>query len=63
MWSSVQGGTYIVDTSTDLFTWVDLSPSVTATGIASQSTEAAAAQTYSQRFYKVKLSSIASFDP
>jgi hypothetical protein len=63
MWSSVQGGTYIVDTSTDLFTWVDLSPSVTATGIASQNTEAAAAQTYSQRFYKVKLSSIASFDP
>ena len=62
-WSSVQGGTYIVDASTDMVNWADLSPSVTATGIASQNTEAGAAQTYSQRFYKVKLSSIASFDP
>jgi hypothetical protein len=62
-WSSVQCGTYIVDASTDMVNWADLSPSVTATGIASQNTETAAAQTYSQRFYKVKLSSIASFDP
>jgi hypothetical protein len=62
-WSSVQGGTYIVDASTDLVNWADLSPSVTAAGIASQNTEAGAAQTYTKRFYKVKLSSIASFDP
>ena len=62
-WSSVQGGTYIVDASTDLVSWAELSPSVTATGITSQNTETAAAQTYAQRFYKVKLSSIASFDP
>jgi hypothetical protein len=55
-WSSVQGGTYIVDASTDMVTWADLSPSVTATGIVSQNTEAAAAQIYAQRFYKVKLS-------
>jgi hypothetical protein len=62
-WSSVQGGTYIIDVSTDLVNWAALSPSVTATGISSQGTETSAAQTYSKRFYKVNLSSIASFDP
>jgi hypothetical protein len=63
VWSSVQGGTYIVDASTDMTDWSDLSPSATATGIVAQSTEAGAAQTYTQRFYKVKLSSVASYDP
>ena len=62
-WSSVEGGTYIVDASTNLTNWSDLSPSVTATAIAAQSTESGVAQTYNQRFYKVKLSSVASFDP
>ncbi len=62
-WSSVQGGTYIIDASTDMVNWAALSPSVTATGISSQGTETGAATTYPQRFYKVNLSSIASFDP
>jgi hypothetical protein len=62
-WSSVQGGTYIIDASTDMVNWAALSPSVTATGISSQGTETGAAVTYPQRFYKVNLSSIASFNP
>ncbi len=62
-WSSVQGGTYIIDASTDMVNWAALSPSVTATGISSQGTETSAAQNYAHRFYKVNLSSIASFDP
>jgi hypothetical protein len=62
-WSSVQGGTYIVDASTDMVNWAALSPSVTATGISSQGTETSAAHIYNRRFYKVNLSSIASFDP
>jgi hypothetical protein len=62
-WSSVEGGTYVISASTDLTTYGDLSPSVTATAIVSQATETAAAQTNSQRFYKVRRSALATYDP
>jgi hypothetical protein len=62
-WSSVQGGTYVISGSVDLVTWTNLNPSVTSTGIVSQGTDPAATQTYTQRFYKVGLSSLATYDP
>jgi hypothetical protein len=62
-WSSVQGGTYVISGSVDMVTWTNLNPSVSSTGIVSQSTDPAATQTYTQRFYKVGLSSLAPYDP
>jgi YHYH protein len=62
-WSSVQGGTYVISGSVDLVTWTNLNPSVSSTGIVSQGTDPAATQNYTQRFYKVGLSSLATYDP
>ena len=62
-WSSVQGGTYVISGSVDMVTWTNLNPSVTSTGIVSQSTDPAATQVYTQRFYKVGLGALATYDP
>jgi hypothetical protein len=62
-WSSVQGGTYVISGSVDLVTWTNLNPTVTATGIVSQGTDPVATQTYTQRFYKVGLGSLATYEP
>jgi len=62
-WSSVQGGTYVISGSVDMVTWTNLSPSISATGTVSQSSDPAATQNYSQRFYKVGRSALATYDP
>jgi len=62
-WSSVAGGTYVISGSADMVAWTNLSPSVTSTSIVTQGSDAAATQIYTQRFYKVGLSSLATYDP
>jgi hypothetical protein len=62
-WSSVEGGTYTVSASSDLSTWSDLKPTIGATGVVSQASEAGAASNNSKRFYKLRRSSLASYDP
>ena len=62
-WSSVEGGTYTVSASSDLSTWSDLNPTIGATGVVSQASEAGAASNNSKRFYKLRRSSLASYDP
>jgi len=62
-WSSVQGGMYVISGSVDLVTWTNLNPSISSTGIVSLGTDPVATQVYTQRFYKVGLSSLAPYDP
>jgi hypothetical protein len=62
-WSSVQGGTYIVSASDTITNWTDLTPSVSATSILSQATESGAVLSNSNRFYRVRRSAIANYDP
>jgi hypothetical protein len=60
-WSAVEGGTYLVESSDDLSSWPDLTPSVTATDdVASLTDPSAAGQP--RRFYRVSRSSLATFD-
>ena len=61
-WSAVEGGTYQVSASTNLSTWTNLTATVTATNNAVSTIEAGAATSNPQRFYRVKRSSLATFD-
>jgi len=61
-WSAVEGGTYLAEGSSDLSTWPDLTPSVTATGSTASLVETAAALTQTRRFYRVSRPSLAPFD-
>jgi len=61
-WSAVEGGTYLVEASSDLQTWPDLTPTVTATSDVASITETGAKNTFSSRFYLVSRTSLASFD-
>jgi hypothetical protein len=61
-WSAVEGGTYLVEASTDLGTWPDLTPSVTATDDVATFTETGAKNSFDTRFYRVSRTSLATFD-
>jgi len=59
-WSSVEGGTYLVSSTTDLQNWAtNIAPSVTATGVVTTATHPGAAQTNNSRFYKVTRTALA----
>ncbi len=61
-WSGVEGGTYLVETSNDLVTWPDLTPTVIATDDQASVVESGARNSHSKRFYRVSRKSLASFD-
>jgi YHYH protein len=61
-WSAVEGGTYQVSASTNLSTWTTLASTVTATNNAAATIETGAATSNPKRFYRVKRSSLATFD-
>jgi hypothetical protein len=61
-WSAVEGGTYLVEASTDLSDWPNLTPSVTATDDIAAMIETGAKNTYPTRFYRVSRTSLATFD-
>jgi hypothetical protein len=52
-WSSVEGGTYVVATTTNFQNWVTNTPFITATGAVARATEPAAGSSHPKRFYKV----------
>jgi hypothetical protein len=66
-WSSVEGGTYQVEASSDLKAWTPIATSVPAAASSTQTslTENASAMpaNTTQRFYKVKRTSTAAYDP
>ncbi len=60
-WSSVEGSTYQVQTSADLSTWA--SSSVQASpGVTTQVVDPTAAKSYTKRFYRFSLTSLATYD-
>jgi hypothetical protein len=61
-WSAVEGGTYQVSASTNLSTWTTLAPTVTATNNAAATIDTGAVASNPKRFYRVKRSSLATFD-
>jgi hypothetical protein len=61
-WSAVEGGTYLVEASTDLTQWPDLTPAVTATDDVAAIVETAAKTSFSNRFYRISRTSLAAFD-
>jgi len=59
-WSSVEGGTYVVSTTSDFQTWnTNIESSITATGIVAKAIDSAAAINYPKRFYRVTRTSLA----
>ena len=61
-WSAVEGGTYLVEASTDLNAWPDLTPTITASSDIASFVETSARNLYPSRFYRVSRSSLATFD-
>ena len=64
IWSAVEGGTYQVNVSTNLFsTWTtNVALTTTATNNSVSKTETGVAATSSIRFYRVARTSVAAFD-
>ncbi len=66
-WSSVEGGSYQVEATTNLATWTPLAPSVPAAAQATQTSTtengAALPANNTKRFYRVTRSGLAPFDP
>ena len=60
-WSAVEGGTYLVEASSDLTNWPDLTPSVTATDDVATFTETGGGS-QERRFYRASRTSLAAFD-
>ena len=58
-WSAVEGGTYVVEASSDLVQWPDMAPAVAATGARARFVETAP---QGMRFYRVSRTSLAAFD-
>jgi hypothetical protein len=59
-WSSVEGGTYVVNTTSDFQTWNSNSiPAVTSTGIQTAATDPDSATTNQARFYRVARTALA----
>ena len=61
-WSAVEGGTYLVEASSDLGQWPDIAPAVTATGDTASAVEADAKTNHPKRFYRVTRTALAPFD-
>ncbi len=61
-WSSVDGGKYEVQTSTDLNSWSSLTTNVSSSALLSSFTHTNALVTSAQRFYRAHLSSLAAYD-
>lgn len=63
-WSSVEGGTYTMEASTDLATWTPLSSTIAAASGAVRTTvlEPGAAALNSRRFYRVSRTALADYD-
>jgi hypothetical protein len=62
VWSSTEGGTYVVAASTNLQTWAtNAMPPVTATGGVARATEPGAGTNHPGRFYKVSRTALAPF--
>jgi hypothetical protein len=61
-WSAIEGGTYLVESSTDLATWPDLTPAVTATADTASFVETGIASTTPRRFYRISRTALATFD-
>ena len=66
-WSSLEGGTYQVEASTNLSTWTPIAPSVSAAAGSTQTTliesGAALPANNAKRFYKVTRTGVATFSP
>ncbi|HEX7261165.1 MAG TPA: YHYH protein [Luteolibacter sp.] len=62
IWSAVEGGTYLVEASTDLKSWPDLSPSVTATDDVASMVDPNAKGNFPSRFYRISRTALAAFD-
>jgi hypothetical protein len=66
-WSSLEGGTYQVEASTNLSTWTPIAPSVSAAAGSTQTTliesGAALPANNTKRFYKVTRTGVATFSP
>jgi YHYH protein len=61
-WSSVEGGSYVLSTSTNLTAWTtNGSSSTTATGIVARATEAGGTTGRPQRFYRVQRTGLAPY--
>jgi YHYH protein len=60
-WSAVEGGTYLVEASSDLINWPDLTPAITAADDIASFTESGGAS-QSRRFYRASRTSLAAFD-
>jgi hypothetical protein len=59
-WSSVEGGTYQMNATSDFQTWsTNTIPLITATGVVTSATEPQAAQTNASRFYRVARTALA----
>lgn len=61
-WSAVEGGTYLVEASTDLSIWPDIAPGVIATSDSATFVETGAQNNHDKRFYRVSRTSLAAFD-
>jgi hypothetical protein len=61
-WSAAEGGTYQVQASSDLGTWSNLTPTVTAADDTASYTETGAKNSHTKRYYRLTRTSLASFD-
>ncbi len=61
-WSAVEGGTYLVEASTDLANWPDIAPAVTASSDSAAIVETGAKSVHGSRFYRISRTSLAAFD-
>jgi hypothetical protein len=64
-WSSVDGGTYKVEASSNLQSWTTLNPAIPATpgSTSTPFTESISTQANPKRFYKVTRTGLATYDP
>ncbi len=62
VWSAAEGGSYLVEASTDLKDWPDDATNVTATGATASIVESGAANVHDRRFYRVSRTALAPFD-
>ena len=61
-WSAAEGGTYQVQATSDLGTWTNLTPTVTAADDTTSYTETGAKNSHTKRYYRLTRTSLASFD-
>jgi hypothetical protein len=61
-WSAVEGGTYLMEASTNLGDWPDLAPAATPTGDTLSVVETGAQAAHAKRFYRISRTSLAAFD-